>query len=223
MADCQVSGGAIEGQSPLPNVTLAIDARKTIRILAIGGSAAPRASGRYTEQIEQLLESTIKGVDVVVVNRGVSGELAAEAAARIQTEVALSAPDLVLWQVGTNDALARVPLEELNETVNETIRWLKGHNVDVVLAGLQYAKQMATDAYYRATRELMRKIAAQENVLLVGRYETMRRISEATEPGGNFIAGASERSALLSRCLALDFARAITRGVFGKGLLPRPQ
>ena len=84
----------------------------------------------------------VKGADVVIINRGVSGELAANAALRIKNEVAMTSPDLVIWQVGTDDALAFVPLDELAETVQSTIRWLKEHNVDVVLAGLQYVDRV---------------------------------------------------------------------------------
>ena len=216
LAECQARGATIEGEVPLRNVITAIEERRAIRILAIGTSAAQRSKASYTEQIEQLLENTFKGIDVVMINRGVSGELAADAATRIQTEVALTEPDLVLWQVGTNDALARVPLDELEDTVTDTIRWLKDHNVDVVLAGLQFAKLTAQDPHYRAARELMRRIAAQESVIIVRRYDAMRFIAGSASPEGGAIAGESEW-AVDYRCLAQYFARAITIGVFGKG------
>ena len=63
--------------------------------------------------LEQILERTINGVDVEIINRGFSGELAEAAGKRIEIEVALNHPDIVLWQVGTNDAFAQVPVEEL--------------------------------------------------------------------------------------------------------------
>ena len=61
--------------------------------------------------LEQILERTIKGLDVEIINRGFSGELAEAAGKRIKIEVALNHPDIVLWQVGTNDAFAQVPVE----------------------------------------------------------------------------------------------------------------
>lgn len=222
-ADCQIGGGGtIEGSLPLPNVTAALEQRKTVRILAIGASAGRRTKGSYTGQIERLLEKALKGIDVVMINRGVSGELVADAAVRIRTEVALTEPDLVLWQVGTNDALAAVPLEEIEETIVDTIRWLKEHNVDVVLAGLQYIDRMAQDDHYRAVRELMRRIAAKEHVVIVRRYEAMRLLAEAGKADGE-AGDALERAAGDYRCLAQYFVRAITLGVFGKGLRALPQ
>jgi lysophospholipase L1-like esterase len=217
--ECQAGGSAIAGESPLPNVAAALEKRKAIRILALGASAGRRrARGSYTDQIERLLEQAIKGIDVVMINRGVSGELAADAAARIRNEVALEEPDLVLWQVGTNDALAYVPLPELKDTVTDTIRWLKEHKVDVVLAGLQYINRMAQDSHYAAVRELMRRIAAQENVIIVRRYEAHRLIEQAGKPGGDFVPDEFERTEAGYSCLAQYFARAITLGVFGKGM-----
>jgi hypothetical protein len=219
--DCQPgSDGTVEGSTPLPNVTAALEQRKTIRILAIGASAGRRTRGSYTDQIERLLEKALKGINVVMINRGISGELVADAAVRIRNEVALTEPDLVLWQVGTNDALASVPLEEIEETIVGTIRWLREHKVDVVLAGLQYVDRMAQDDHYRAVRELMRKIAAEENVIIVRRYEAMRLLAEAGK--GHDGDDDLDRAAGDYRCLAQYFVRAITLGVFGKGLRAHP-
>ena len=61
--------------------------------------------------LERILEHTIKGLDVEIINRGFSGELAEAAGERLKIEVALNHPDIVLWQVGTNDAFAQVPVE----------------------------------------------------------------------------------------------------------------
>ncbi len=220
---CQIGDLAVATEHPLPNVAAALKERKVVRILAIGASAGRRRSGSHVGQIEKLLEQANKGLDVVVINRGVSGELAANAAIRIRNEVALSEPDLVLWQIGTNDALAYVPLEQLETTVTDTIRWLKSHNVDVVLVGLQFVQPMAQDENYKAVRLLLRKIAAQENVIIVRRYEAMELIAQAdhTDPGSlpddiQKVEGGYE-------CLAQYVARAITLGVFGKSLKDLPQ
>ena len=163
----------------------ALAQRKTLRILAMG--AAPgRVSahgGAYTALIEAMLEHALKGIDVVMINRGVSGELAASAAIRMKNEVALDEPDLVLWQVGTNDALAYVPADEFAATVKDQIDWLKAHKVDVVLVGLQFAKEMLRDAHYIDIRETLRRVAAQENVIVIRFFEAMQIINQAQRAG----------------------------------------
>ena len=222
--DCQAGGGAIVEESPLPNVAAALQTRKQVRILTIGASSAMRRSGRgpHTEQIEQILEQAIKGLDVVMINRGVSGELAAQAAARIKNEVALNDPELVLWQVGTNDALAYVALDALEATIVGTISWLKAHRVDVVLVGLQYVDRMAQDEHYGQVRELLRRIAAAENVMIVRRYEAQRLLLQAEGSGGGLVPDEFQRSEAGYACLSQYMARAITLGIFGQRLRVRP-
>jgi len=223
--DCQVGGTTIVEESPLPNVAAALQKRKQVRILAIGASplvGRRLARGTHTEMIEQILEQAIKGLDVVTTNRGVSGELAAQAAARIKNEVALNDPDLLLWQVGTNDALAYVPLDELEATIVDTVRWLKNHKVDIVLVGLQYVDRMAQDDHYKAVRDLLRKIAAMENVMIVRRYEAQRFLSHAETGGGGLVPDEFQRSEAGYVCLSQYMARAITLGVFGQRLRVRP-
>jgi len=223
--DCQLGGNEITADSQLPHVAAALQQRKQIKILAIGATFAARrrhARGGHTEEIRQILQQAVKGLNVVMINRGVSGELSAQAAPRIKNEVALTEPDLVLWQVGTNDALAYVPLDDLEETIVDTLRWLKEHKVDVVLVGLQYVDLMEQDQNYRAVRELLRKIAAQENVMIVRRYEAQRLLQQAEKSGGGLIPDEFERSEAGYVCLAQYMARAITLGIFGQSLRVRP-
>jgi len=219
--ECRVGNTEIANELPLPNVARALQSRKSIKILAIGASSfRHRGRAGYTALIETMLEQALKGIDVVMINRGVSGELAADAQVRIKNEVAINEPDLVLWQVGTNDALAFVPLEDLRATVSETVQWLREHNVDVVIAGLQYVDRMAQDAHYKAVRQLLRQTAVDKKVIIIRRYEAMQMIAQAAMPSGTFAADEFERTDPGYQCLAQYLARAITLGAFGKGLRP---
>ena len=47
-----------------------------------------------------------------MLNRGVDGEEAPQMLARFETDVIEEAPDLVLWQVGTNSVLRDHPVAE---------------------------------------------------------------------------------------------------------------
>ncbi|MBX9776957.1 MAG: SGNH/GDSL hydrolase family protein [Xanthobacteraceae bacterium] len=219
--ECQGGSTEIVTESPLPHVAAALMKRRTVRILAIGNSTGRRQGG-FTRQIERLLKQVVKGADVVIINRGVSGELAANASLRIKNEVAMSNPDLVIWQVGTDDALAFVPLDEVRETVESTVRWLKEHNVDVVLAGLQYVERVAQDDNYYRTREMLRDVAAKEHVMIIRRYEAMQFIAAAQDAGGGYGPDEFERTEAGYNCLAQYLASAITVGAFGKGMSARP-
>jgi acyl-CoA thioesterase-1 len=219
--ECQSGGEAIVAESPLPNVAAALANRKRIKILAIGASAASGSrttKGGYTALIEQILERVVKGLDVVMINRGVSGELAANAATRIRIETALNKPDVVLWQVGTNDALAYVSVPHIKATVVDTVRWLRDRKVDVILVGLQYAGGMVQNPHYLAVRDMLRQTAARENVVIVRRDEAMQVIKEAKREGGGLLPDEFEQTEAGYTCLAQYVARAIALGVFGKAL-----
>jgi acyl-CoA thioesterase I len=219
---CETGLAASAEATPLPNVAAALAQRKTVRILAMG--AAPgrvnAQGGGYTAVIESMLEHALKDVDVVMINRGVSGELAANAATRMKNEVALDDPDLVLWQVGTNDALAYVSAAEFAATVKDQIDWLKAHKVDVVLVGLQFANRMLRDAHYVEIRETLRAVAAQENVIIIRFYEAMQIISRSAGTA-EAVSVEFDRNEAGYNCLAQYVARAITLGVFAKNM-PRP-
>lgn len=150
---------------------------------------------------------------MVIANRGVSGELAAATAARLERLVALDRPDLVLWQVGTNDALAKVPAEEFKATVQGTVRWLEAQRIDTVLVGPQYSPLLVRDPHHGAIRNALREIASAENVLLVRRFDAMRFIQEAKE--GDLLSGDGlHQNDLGYRCMAEHVARAVIVSAF---------
>ena len=167
----------------------------------------------YPAQLESILEKTFKGLDVVIVNRGVSGEVASATADRLKVQVGLEEPDLVLWQVGTNDALARVPVETFTATVRDTLKWLREHQIDTVLVGLQYTPRVAKDEHYAAIRAALRDLAAAENVLLVRRFEAMQFIERAKE-GDLLSADNLHLNDLGYRCMAEHIARAVVVSSF---------
>jgi acyl-CoA thioesterase I len=219
--ECRAGGTVVISESPLPNVAAALREGRSIRILTIGAAVRRKARGSYTDLIQRLVERAIEGLDVEIVNRSVSGELAGYAAERIKLEVALNKPELVLWQVGTNDALAYVPVAELEAAIVDTIRWLKEHQVDVVLAGLQFVTPMEQDEHYKNVREMLRRVALQENVVIVRRYEAMHLIAKAARTGPD-LSEEIERTEAGYNCLAEYVARAITLGAFGRSLRPPP-
>jgi acyl-CoA thioesterase-1 len=217
--ECEAPGAVSDvSLSPLPHITVALKERRKIKILAIGGTSASLrgpVSGGHFAVVEQFLETTFKGLDVEVVHRGVSGELAASAAQRIKTEVALTSADLVLWQVGTSDALARVPIPEIQAAVTDAITWLKAHNVDVIVVGLRYARSMAGDTHYQATRAAVRSAARALNVMRISRYEAEETLEKIRRSRG-VVKGEVELTEASYVCMAEYLARAIAAGIFVK-------
>lgn len=206
-------------ETPLPNSALALQQRKQIKILAIGASSTAVLGWRREggpPLLEQILERTINGVDVEIINRGFSGELAEAAGKRIEIEVALNHPDIVLWQVGTNDAFAQVPVETFQLSVSNTVRWLKAHNVDVILVGLHYMKQLRADPHYQSIRASLNRIAAADNVLRIRRYEAMEVLSRTMREAGRPEPSDFGINEAGYNCMAQYVARAIAVGLYAK-------
>ena len=204
--------------SSLPNVAAALKERKKITILAIGSTSASLrgpVSGGHFAIVERFLESNFKGLDVVIVHRGVSGELAADAGARIKTEVALADANLVLWQLGTADAFAQVPVTDFYVAVSETVAWLKEHKIDVILVGLRYVRSMARDLHYQAIRAAIDEIAKKQMVLRIGRYNAEETLEKIRRDQGALMSEA-EVTELSYVCMAEYLARAIAAGLFVK-------
>ena len=219
---CEAPTADIASPAPLPHLEADIAARRQIKVLAIGSSASTKSFGaapNYPAQFEAILEKTFRGLDVVVVNRGVSGEVASATAERLRTIIGLEKPDLLLWQVGTNDALARVPVDDFKTTVRDTLRWLKEHGIDTVLVGLRYASSVTKDEDYTAIRRALREIAASENVPLVRRYEAMEYI-ERGKNGQLVSADEVNPSDLGYRCMAEHIVRAVVVSTFLKPKRP---
>lgn len=210
---CRAPAADIAEPAPLPHMTAALKQGRTIRVLAIGSSStvgvgASSPAKNYPAQLEAILERTFRNLDVQVANRGVSGETAAETVERLRREVADTRPDLVLWQVGTNDALTRVPAERFKAVVREALQWLKGQPIDTVLIGLQYSPRVARDEAATAIRRTIRELASEEGVLLVRRFEAMRFIADAHE-GELLSADSLHQNDLGYRCMAEHIARAL--------------
>ncbi|GAC1333085.1 MAG: hypothetical protein NVSMB26_13690 [Beijerinckiaceae bacterium] len=222
---CDVPSADIAVPAPLPNVTATLETRKTIRVLAIGSSStygigASSGTKNYPAQLGSILEKALKGVDVEIVNRGVSGEVASTTAERLHVEAALVHPDLVLWQLGTNDALARVPVDQFEDTVKNTVAWLKENKIDVVLVGLQYTPRFAKDDQYAAIRDTLRRLAREQNILYVRRFEAMRYISTMRTQPAMVSTDDLHLNDLGYRCMAEHVAHALIANIFVRRFRP---
>jgi lysophospholipase L1-like esterase len=212
-------GATSIGGASLPNSALALQKRSQVKILAIGASSAAVLGMGHDGNpplLEQILERNIKGLDVEIINRGFSGELAEAAGERLKLEVALNQPDLVLWQVGTNDAFAQIPVDSFERSVATTVRWLKQHDVDVILVGLHYMKQLAKNEHYQAIRTSLQRITAAESVLRITRYEAMEVLARTMRESGRPEPRDFGLTEAGYNCMAQYVARAITVGLFAK-------
>ena len=218
-AQCSVPANEIAAPAPLPTLIKRLEDRQPVRILAIGSSStwgvgATSSRKNYPSQLEFMLEKVLKDVPIEMINRGVSGETAGTTADRLRMEAALIKPDLVLWQVGTNDAVQRIPAEEFEQTVSRTVAILKRKKIDVVLVGLQYTPKYARDEHYFAIREALKRVAAAQNVLYVRRYSAMEYISKTKASMQMMADDDFHLNDVGYQCMAEHIAQAVTANIF---------
>jgi len=200
---------------PLKALSRAVRSRRTVNVLAIGSSStvgigASSPSATYIARLETTLEGAVRGMDFEVIGRGISGEDAQGAADRMKREIEEAKPDLVVWQVGTNDALRHVGLDRFKGCLRTTLAWLGEQKIDVVLIDPQYGDALAEDWHYE---KLVAEVARESRVLLVDRFEAMRELHR--QRGDKFYLAADNLhlNDTGHRCMAEQLARSIVGGL----------
>lgn len=219
-SQCSVPQGELATLVPGLNRTVEkLGTTKQLRILAIGSSStwgvgASSLKRNYPSRLEAILANVWKGVELEIINRGVGGEVAAQTAWRLLDEIHLVQPDLILWQVGTNDALRNVPLEEFEKTMRTTIAEVRKHNIDLVLVGLQYTPKYARHEHYLHVRKLLDEIASSEKLLYVRRYRAMEFIAHTKANLSMMASDNFHLNDLGYQCMAEHVAQAVVANLF---------
>jgi lysophospholipase L1-like esterase len=182
-AACAVTAALPPRVAGLPHFSWALQSGRPVRIIAIGSSStegvgASSPTRTYPAQLRALLELALPSRDFEVVNLGVGGEVAATTDQRLRRAIPMQHPDLVIWQVGTNDALRNIPLADFERTLRGTLGFLKARGQDVLLVGMQWTRKFAANPTYVAVRDVTARVAAEQGVTLVSRFDAMRRVAE---------------------------------------------
>lgn len=107
-------------------------------ILALGDSLTAGLGLSPADAFPAKLESALraKGHDVKVINAGVSGDTAADGAARL--DWALGEPvDGVIVELGANDALRGLPVAQAEQALDQLLASLEAKKLPVLLAGMR--------------------------------------------------------------------------------------
>jgi len=184
-ASCAVTEGLPAHVAGLPKFSAALRSGRSVRIVAIGSSStqgvgASAANRAYPAQLQALLELALPAMRFEVANLGVGGETAAATVERLRREIPRQNPDLVIWQVGTNDGLRGVPVETYEKNLRSALDFLRGRGDDVLLVGMQWTRKFAANPHYLAVRDATVRIAGEQGVTLVSRFDAMRRLADAT-------------------------------------------
>ena len=113
------------------------EAASACRLAVLGDSLAAGYGVAAGDAFPVRLEAALKerGVECAVLNAGVSGDTSAGGAARLDWVLA-DRPTHLLVELGGNDALRGLPVDQLEANLDQIIRTAKARGVEVMLAGM---------------------------------------------------------------------------------------
>ena len=168
----------------LPRTAARLKSSEPLKIVAIGSSSTVglwvlASAATYPEVMRRELLRLRSSATISVINSGRVGDTVQDNVARFERDVLAHRPDLVVWQLGTNDVVwGGRPDQRLKETVIAGVKALKAAPTDVVLMDLQYAPMvLASD--YSTIEAIIAEVAKQERVGLFSRFALMRNSIDA--------------------------------------------
>jgi acyl-CoA thioesterase-1 len=170
-------------------------------------------SETYPEVMRRELARLRPTARIEIINSGRVGETVTGSIARFGRDVLALKPDLVIWQLGTNDVAWGGRAEGLKEQVTEGVRALKAGGADVILMDLQYAPVVLASSHHGVMQAIIAEVARQERVGLFSRFALMRRSIEAGLPAGALVSwDGLHNSTAGYDCVGRALARAVHAG-----------
>jgi hypothetical protein len=173
---------------PLRHLADSLKQQRKIKIVAIGSSSTAGVNGvlPYPPRLESLSRDRYYGRMIDVINRGLSGQESPEELSRLECDVIAEAPQLVIWQVGTNAVYRKVDysFDAVQQAIAVGLSWLAHLPMDVVLMDLQYTRAVVGDKIELSKVMVSRIFDAAEKakVNVFHRFALMQRWYEADIP-----------------------------------------
>ena len=162
-AACPISAENVVANDGLTHSRAAV-ASGSLTILAMGSSSiegvgASRPDLGFVPLLEAGLERRLPGVSVTVVNKGIGGETAQDTANRLARETAASRPDMVIWQLGTNDILRSRSMDDIFADFRRGQVLLNDADVDVLLIDPQRLPEDTTNDGFKGKNPPLKQMA----------------------------------------------------------------
>jgi acyl-CoA thioesterase I len=165
-----------------------LQAGGVLTIVALGSSSTSGlgAFGQGTafpDVMKRELSRLHPSVRINLINSGRIMEDLGDNIARIDRDVLSYKPDLVIWQIGTNDVVWRGIAANAEEMLSDSVRRLKAAGADVVLMDLQYAPLVLVSNRHIRMEKIIADVAAEEAVGHFPRFLLMKRAVDSGVTG----------------------------------------
>lgn len=169
----------LRSNATLASLSAKVAQGQPLTILAIGSSStegvgASAKDKTYPARLQALLGRSWPKSQIEIVNAGIGGETAPQTLVRLKTALAQRSFDLVIWQVGTNDAVRGGDLEAFRAMIAEGIATVRDAGTAVAILDPQFFPTVREPQRYGTYVEAIGEIARREAVPVFGRYAAMR-------------------------------------------------
>jgi hypothetical protein len=175
---CYVPPFLAEPNSSLERVAEAVKHERRLSLVIVSGSPSQvgGSGGRrsYPSYLEGALRERLPDIDLKVDVRAKSRQSASELLARLPTIIEETKPTLVIWQIGTVDALRQTDIDLFSETLKQGIAAINAGGADAILLDMQFSPRtdrLVDNASYLGA---IRDAAEAAEVPLFERYEIMQ-------------------------------------------------
>jgi acyl-CoA thioesterase-1 len=226
--DCRASSEQLNLGHPLDIARTAVAERRELRIVAMGSSStqgygASNPQFAYPFQLKMKLESAMPGVAVHVFNKGIGGQDAEEMSARMKQDVMPERASLVVWQVGTNSAIRRTPLDKFANRLRAGIDIGKSLGAEFVMMNLQYVPAVVALPDEEEYARVMEEVAREKGAGLFRRFEIMRSWYQDGMPYAQFVTSDGlHLNDFGQKCIGKLLSKAILDAIYPKQLTGAP-
>ncbi|MBY0297207.1 MAG: SGNH/GDSL hydrolase family protein [Methylobacterium sp.] len=179
-SECTGTGVTLRDVAALPATGAHLADRHPVRVLAIGSSStegigASSPARAYPHQLEEDLTQAWREAPVAVVNAGIGGETADQTLLRLEAALAQPVkPSLVIWQVGTNDAVRGGDEGRFRALLERGIALVRAAGSDLILVDQQFYPAIPDRVRYERFVGLVAATAAENEVPVFSRYALMK-------------------------------------------------
>ena len=185
---CLAHAASLTLGAPLGFTRAKLRTGQPLTIVALGSSSTSGvgAFGKGTafpDVMQQELMRLEPTAHIRVINSGRAMEDLADNVARLDSDVLTYRPDLVIWQIGTNDVLWRGIASNSKEMLADSIRRIRTAKADVILLDLQYAPLVRLMPRHTQMETIITDVAHEQNVGLFPRFLLMKQAIDAGVTG----------------------------------------
>lgn len=212
-ADCRVPDVYLKLPGHLPRTERLAYRDRPVRVMVFGPAiGGPNLSAKRRSRLEHELERRLGGVQFAIIDEGVAPQrLAQDDFDRMRAEVSDNEPDLVLWQVGTPDAMAALDAETFGLTLGRAARWLKNRGIDFVLIDPPFDPRVRHEKLYWKIVGKIGEVSDHNGFNVFRRYAAMQYLEAQKPESRGAPAFTSNRRACMSELVAEAIVRAVLR------------